>query len=89
MTAFPFPEAVRESLEQIRAHRASARRIGVRFVPSFLPVKAFEMIRIYYREVPDGLRVLRILHSKRAVRKILRDAKLSGDYLPRSSSLGT
>ena len=36
------------------------------------PVKGFEPIRIYYVEVPGCLRVVRVLHGKRNVRRILR-----------------
>ena len=36
------------------------------------PVKGFETIRIYYLKLPGRLRVLRILHGKRDVRRILR-----------------
>jgi hypothetical protein len=32
--------------------------------------------RIYYIEVPDTLRVLRILHGRRNIRQILRQEKL-------------
>jgi plasmid stabilization system protein ParE len=38
----------------------------------------FEAIRIYYLEVPGGLRVVRILHGKRDVRRILKQEKSSG-----------
>ena len=34
------------------------------------PLKGFEPIRIYYVEVPGCLRVVRVLHGKRNVRRI-------------------
>ena len=37
--------------------------------------KGFEAIRIYYLEVPGRLRVVRILHGKRNVRRILNREK--------------
>jgi hypothetical protein len=44
-------------------------------VKSSWPVKGFEAIRIYYVEVPGCLRVVRILHGKRDVRRILEAEK--------------
>jgi hypothetical protein len=42
-----------------------------------LPVTGHtEQARIYYIEVPDTLRVLRILHGRRNIRQILRQEKL-------------
>ena len=32
------------------------------------PVKGFEAIRIYYRELPGGLLIVRLIHGKRNVR---------------------
>jgi hypothetical protein len=42
------------------------------------PVKGFEAIRIYYVEDPGSLRVVRILHGKRDVRRILKQEKAEG-----------
>ena len=80
MTAFRFREAVLESLDQLKPYPriGSPCRGSIRGLRSW-PVKGFEMIRIYYLEVPDRLRVLRILHSKRDIRKILGREKLSRD----------
>lgn len=80
VTAFRFREAVIESLEQLKQHP----RIGSLFRGSVTglrawPVRGFEIIRIYYLEVPSGLRVVRILHGKRNVRRILRQEKTSSD----------
>ena len=79
-TAFRFREAVMESLDQLIPYRriGSPCRGSIRGLRSW-PVKGFEMIRIYYLEVPNGLRVLRILHSNRDVRKILRGEIFSED----------
>jgi toxin ParE1/3/4 len=73
LIALRFREAVIESLEQLKPHP----RIGSLFPCSVAglrswPVKGFEMIRIYYLEGRSRLRVLRILHGKRDVRRILR-----------------
>ncbi len=70
--AFRFREAVIESVGQLKPHP----RIGAPFRGSITglrswPVKGFEEIRIYYREFPDVVRVVRILHGKRDVRRIL------------------
>ena len=74
--AFRFREAVIESVEQLKPHP----RMGTLFQGSISglrswPVKGFEAIRIYYLEVPGRLRVVRILHGKRNVRRILRQEK--------------
>ena len=71
--AFSFREAVVESIEQLKPHP----RLGVLIQSSISglrswPVKGFEAIRIYYIEVPGHLKVVRILHGKRNVRRILR-----------------
>jgi toxin ParE1/3/4 len=70
--AFRFRDAVKESIEQLKAHP----RIGTLFQGSISglrswPVKGFAAIRIYYAEAPGHLRVVRVLHGKRNVRKIL------------------
>lgn len=36
------------------------------------PVNGFEAFRIYYLDTPGALRVVRILHGKRGVRRILK-----------------
>ena len=76
--AVRFREAVIESIHRLKLQP----RIGSRFrgsIPDLRswPVKGFEMIRIYYLEDPASLRVVRILHGKRDVRRILRQEKLS------------
>jgi len=72
-TAFRFREAVKASLEELKLHP----RTGALFRGSISglrswPVRGFEAIRIYYVEIPSCLRVVRILHGKRNVRRILR-----------------
>lgn len=74
--AFRFREAVIERVEQLKPHP----RMGTLFPGSISglrswPVKDFEAIRIYYLEVAGRLRVLRILHGKRNVRRILEQEK--------------
>lgn len=77
-TAVRFREAVIESIKQLELHP----RMGAVFRGSLpglrsWPVKRFGMIRIYYLEAPDNLRVVRILHGKRNVRQILKQERLS------------
>jgi plasmid stabilization system protein ParE len=76
VVAFRFREAVIESVEQLKSHP----RMGTLFPGSISdlrswPVKGFETIRIYYFEVPGRLRVVRILHGMRNVRRILKQEK--------------
>lgn len=71
--AFRFREAVIDGIEQLKLHP----RIGSPFRGSInglrsWPVKGFEATRIYYQDFPASLRVVRILHGKRDVRKILK-----------------
>ena len=70
--AFRFREAVTESIGQLKPHP----RIGTPFRGRITglrswPVKGFEDIRIYYQVFPGVARVVRILHGKRDVRRIL------------------
>jgi plasmid stabilization system protein ParE len=75
--AFRFREAVIESIDQLKPHP----RIGALFQGSSIaglrswPVKGFEAIRIYYQEFPGALRVVRVLHGSRNVRKLLKQEK--------------
>ena len=71
-TAIRFREGVRASLNQLKAYP----RIGARIrcsIPDLRswPVRGFSAIRIYYLESPGRIRVVRILHGKRDVRRIL------------------
>ena len=74
--AFRFREAVIESVEQLKPHPPWVRCFKARIsgLRSW-PVKGFEAIRIYYVEAPGRLRVVRILHGKRNVRRILKQEK--------------
>ncbi len=72
-----FLECVQESLEllsqmpeldALREFR-NPRLTGLRI----WPVKRFERRLIFYRAVPDGLEVIRILHSSRDVESIMAD----------------
>jgi plasmid stabilization system protein ParE len=74
--AFRFRKAVIESVEQLKSHP----RMGTLFRGSTSglrswPVKGFEAIRIYYADHPASLQVVRVLHGKRDVRRILRQEK--------------
>lgn len=74
--AFRFREAVIESIHQLQPHP----RIGAPFQGAITglrswPVKGFEAIRICYQELPGALRVVRILHGGRNVRKIVKQEK--------------
>jgi len=79
-TALRFREAVMESLARLKPHP----RIGSLLQGSIpglrsWPVKGFAMVRIYYLEAPGSLRVVRILHAKRNVRRILKQERLSDE----------
>jgi plasmid stabilization system protein ParE len=75
-TALRFREAVVESIEQLRPHpRIGAPVQGLISGLRSWPVKGFEAVRIYYQESPQALRVLRVLHGKRDVRRILAKEK--------------
>lgn len=70
--ALSFRDAVKESVEQLKPHP----RIGTLFQGSISglrswPVKGFEAVRIDYLEGSGRLRVVRVLHGKRNVRRIL------------------
>ena len=74
--AFRFRDAVQESIEQLKPHP----RMGTLFQGSIYglrswPVRGFEAIRIYYFEMPGRMRVVRILHSKRNIGRILKQEK--------------
>jgi plasmid stabilization system protein ParE len=77
LVAIRFREAVIECIKQLKPHP----RIGSIFRGSIhglrsWPVKGFDMIRIYYLEAPDSLRVVRILHGRRNIRQILKGEEL-------------
>jgi plasmid stabilization system protein ParE len=74
--AFRFREAVRESIEQIKPHPriGTVVRRSINGLRSW-PVVGFEAIRIYYVETPGVLRVVRLLHGKRNIRRILKQEK--------------
>ena len=77
MTALRFREAVIESVEQLKTHPCigSLFRGSIPGLRSW-PVKGFEMIRIYCLEASSSLRVVRILHGKRNVRRILKQERI-------------
>jgi toxin ParE1/3/4 len=80
VTAIRFREAVRKSLDRLEQYPriGSLCRGSIRGLRSW-PVNGFEIIRVYYVESTDRLRVVRILHGSRNVWRILRSEKLGQD----------
>ena len=73
--AVRFQDAVRRTVESLREHPF----VGPRYASSSpqlqnlrsWPVAGFEDIRVYYLLADDAIRVIRILHGKRDVKRIL------------------
>jgi len=70
-----FRDAVRQTIESLRAHpRAGARyRLGnppLQNLRSW-PVAGFEVIRIYYLVDHEAIHVIRVLHGKRDLKSVL------------------
>ena len=73
--AVRFREAVRRTVQSLRRHP----HVGLRYRSSnpqlqtlrTWPVMGYEAIRIYYLLDEDTIRVIRILHGKRDVKRIL------------------
>ncbi len=78
--AFSFRESVIESVGQLKVHPRMGSMISGS-IPGLRSwhVKGFEQIRIYYVAAAGCLRMVRILHSKRDVRRILRQEKRAGE----------
>ena len=78
VTAVRFHEAVKDGIRQLKPHPriGSVLRSAMPGLRSW-PVRVVEMIRIYYLLAPDALRVVRVLHGKRDVRRILKQEALS------------
>ena len=73
--AVRFRDAVRRTVESLREHPFVGPRYGssspqLQNLRSW-PVAGFEAIRIYYLLDEDAIRVIRILHGKRDVKRIL------------------
>ena len=73
--AIRFQDAVRRTVESLREHPFVGPRYGssspqLQNLRSW-PVAGFEAIRIYYLLDRDAIRVIRILHGKRDVKRIL------------------
>ncbi|MGA8430288.1 MAG: type II toxin-antitoxin system RelE/ParE family toxin [Candidatus Sulfotelmatobacter sp.] len=73
--AVRFREAVRNTVNSLRARpfvgaRYRSRNPELRSLRSW-PVAGFEAIRIYYVADPDEIHVVRILHGKRDLRRVL------------------
>jgi len=73
--AVRFQDAVRHTLQAVRERPRAGplyrlRNLQLQDLRSW-PVTGFEMIRIYYRSEADAVYVIRILHGKQDVRRIL------------------
>ena len=73
--ALRFREAVRRTIQSLSQNpyvgpRYSSGNPRLQNLRSW-PVTGFEAIRIYYALGPDAMHVIRILHGKRDVRRIL------------------
>jgi plasmid stabilization system protein ParE len=73
--ALRFREAVRRTIQSLGQNphvgpRYSSGKPGLRNLRSW-PVVGFEAIRIYYALEPDAMHIIRILHGKRDVKRIL------------------
>jgi plasmid stabilization system protein ParE len=73
--ALRFREAVRRTIQSLGQNphvgpRYSSGKPRLRNLRSW-PVVGFEAIRIYYALEPDAMHIIRILHGKRDVKRIL------------------
>jgi toxin ParE1/3/4 len=73
--ALRFREAVRRTIQSLSANphvgpRYSSSNPRIQNLRSW-PVAGFEAIRIYYALEEDAMHIIRILHGKRDVRRIL------------------
>jgi toxin ParE1/3/4 len=73
--ALRFRDAVRNTLDSLREHplagaRYRSKKPELQNLRSW-PVAGFEAIRIYYLEESDTIHVIRILHGKRDVKRVL------------------
>jgi toxin ParE1/3/4 len=73
--AVRFREAIRQTVNSLRAHpfvgaRYRSRKPEQRNLRSW-PVTGFEAIRIYYSADHDAIHVIRILHGKRDLKRVL------------------
>lgn len=74
-TALRFREAVRHTIQSLGQNphvgpRCSSSNPRLQNLRSW-PVAGFEAIRIYYAVEPDAMHIIRILHGKRDVSRIL------------------
>jgi plasmid stabilization system protein ParE len=78
LVAQRFREALRESLDLLKIHPCMGHlsRGSITGLRSW-PIKDFETIHFFYIETPRAVRVIRILHGKRDVRRILKQEKIS------------
>jgi plasmid stabilization system protein ParE len=73
--ALRFRDAVRQTVDSLREHplvgaRYRSKKPELQNLRSW-PVAGFEAIRIYYLAESDTIHVIRILHGKRDVKRIL------------------
>jgi plasmid stabilization system protein ParE len=75
-----FRDAIRKTMHQLRQHPFLGPHYPLRNPQMqnlrFWPVTGFEAISVYYSVDGDTIRVIRILHSKRDVRRILESETL-------------
>jgi toxin ParE1/3/4 len=76
-TALRFREAVRRTVQSLSQNphvgpRYSSSNPRLQYLRSW-PVTGFEAIRIYYALEEDAMHIIRILHGKRDVRRILQN----------------
>ncbi len=73
--ALRFRDAVRHTVDSLREHplvgaRYRSRKPELQNLRSW-PVAGFEAVRIYYLAESDAMHVIRVLHGKRDVKRIL------------------
>jgi plasmid stabilization system protein ParE len=80
--AVRFRAAIRPTVQSLRQHPFLGTLYPLRNPqlrnPRFLPVAGFDAIGLYYLVDNDTIRVIRILHGKRDVRRILEQEGLEG-----------
>ncbi len=81
--AIRFRNAVRDTVQSLRQHpllgsRYQLRNTRLRGLRSW-PVAGFEAIRVYYLTDDDTVRVVRVLHGKRDVKRILEHESTADD----------
>jgi toxin ParE1/3/4 len=78
-----FLDAV-ESAFQLLARHPRAGRVWKSDHPRlsnlrFWPVKGFESLLVFYREIPEGIEVIRVLHGARELQALLDNDETAGE----------